>query len=144
MDVGFYRKDILSSDFESLYRLMLGGKVAFVDRVVALWRQHGANASATSSYGALIANLDVFEGPHQRALELGCLSTKDADSWLHQRLARYLLSALWRVRRGSLPVGHAAGLARHLVARYPKLLYHLPAMALCAAGDARRTRAPSA
>jgi glycosyltransferase involved in cell wall biosynthesis len=144
LETGFYRKDILSSDFESLYRLMLSGRVAFVDRLAALWRQHGSNASATTSFEALRANLDVFEGPYRRAIELDRLTPAEADRWLRQRLARYLLSALLRAAKRGIPLGHALRLASHLLVRHPGLLYHLPAMALAAARDAFRPVARSA
>lgn len=125
--LGFHREDILSSDFESLYRLMLGRKVGFIDTPAALWRQHGANASASTSYAALRANVAVFEGPYRHALATGALAPAEAERWLDRRLARYLVSAMARAVRGGLPPGHALRLAADLIRRRPTCMLAVPA-----------------
>ncbi len=48
-EIDFYRLNILSSDFESIYRLLLHGNVVYLKRVVAVWRKHGQNTVLTKS-----------------------------------------------------------------------------------------------
>lgn len=128
--VGFYTQDILSSDFESLYRLMLGAKVGFVDEVAALWRQHGGNATAAPSLDALLSNAAVFEGPYRRAVELGCLPRPELDAWLLRRRARYIVSLSAQAARRGLPPGAAIAVARDLLGRDWRAVLHLaPALA---------------
>ena len=59
IDTEFYRLDIISSDFEYLYRLVLHGKVAYYKRVVGIWRLHGANTVTTKSLADSIKNLQL-------------------------------------------------------------------------------------
>lgn len=138
MRLDFYRADILSSDFESLYRLMLEGKVAFLPMPAALWRQHGQNASTSTSAEALLANVAVFEGPAEHAMEICALAPAAARKWLGLRLARYMLSAIARAARGGLPMTAAARLAFALMRRHPSLVWSLPPAALLVLRDARR------
>ena len=56
----FYRMSTISADWESLYRLALRGRVAFIDRNVGVWRIHGANASNSSDWRTLARNLEVW------------------------------------------------------------------------------------
>jgi len=43
METDFYRSDTLRSDSESILRLALKGKVAFYNKPVGVWRDHGNN-----------------------------------------------------------------------------------------------------
>lgn len=58
MSCDFYRQDIISSDQESLYRLAILGKVAYLDRVIGVWVKHGNNASSSTCISELIKNLN--------------------------------------------------------------------------------------
>jgi hypothetical protein len=113
--VGFYTRDILSSDFESLYRLMLGRKIGFIDEVAALWRQHGTNATQSRRFEDLSANIKVFDGPYRRAVELGALSPDDARHWLRRCQARYLVSLAAQIPRRSLPINHVFRLGAQVI-----------------------------
>jgi len=64
---GFYRMDVISSDWESLLRLALTGKVAYLDRVVGCWNLHGSNASLDSCWKKLVDNLGIWESIYQAA-----------------------------------------------------------------------------
>ena len=59
IDTEFYRLDIISSDFESLYRLVLHGKVAYYKKAVGVWRLHGANIVTTKNIDDSIKNLQL-------------------------------------------------------------------------------------
>ena len=115
LETGFYAQDILSSDFESFYRLMLGRKVGFVDEIAALWRQHGGNATRSVSFVDLSRNATVFDGPARRAMALGCFPDGVAQDWLRRCRARYLVSIAAQVVRRGVSVRHAVKLSADLI-----------------------------
>lgn len=61
----FYRMEVISSDWESLLRLALKGKVAYLDRVVGCWNLYGSNASLNNSWTELVNNLKIWESIYQ-------------------------------------------------------------------------------
>ncbi|WP_298272278.1 glycosyltransferase [Geobacter sp.] len=63
----FYRMDVISSDWESLLRLALKGKVAYLGRVVGCWNLHGDNASLNNCWRDLVDNLKIWESIYQTA-----------------------------------------------------------------------------
>lgn len=92
-----YRYDILSTDLESFYRLMIGHKAGFLDEVAGLWRQHDRNASRHFSYEVCSKNLMVFTGPCEYAYSLGISSNAELKRWLRKGAARYFLGCLARM-----------------------------------------------
>ena len=98
---GFYRHDILSTDLESIYRLMIGHKIGYLDEVAGLWRQHDDNASKNSSYHACASNLTVFTGPFQYAASLEIFSSSELKAWLRKGATRYFLLYLGRMLAGA-------------------------------------------
>ena len=59
--LGFYSKDIASSDYESLFRLALKNKIIYCPGEMAVWRSHENNATKNMSVEEKIANLSLFE-----------------------------------------------------------------------------------
>ncbi len=59
MAINFYHMDIISSDFESLYRLLLQGPLVYYKKVVGVWRQHGNNMVTKKTVGESILNLQM-------------------------------------------------------------------------------------
>jgi len=57
MEIDFYRLNILSSDFESIYRLLLHGRVIYLNNTAAVWRNHGRNTVLTKNDTAAVKNL---------------------------------------------------------------------------------------
>jgi glycosyltransferase involved in cell wall biosynthesis len=84
----FYRHDIVSSDWESLFRLMLGNRVGFVPDVVAVWRSHGANTVSMRTAEDRMANLDVVLGPYAYACSGGFFEPDEIDGWRHAMLMK--------------------------------------------------------
>jgi len=70
--IDFYRMDVLSSDLESLFRLALDGKVAYLDRVVGVWIKNDKNTSSTDDVDELICNLDIWPSIFSAAIDKGC------------------------------------------------------------------------
>jgi len=84
----FYRADILSSDFESLHRLIIGAQVGFVDVVAGVWRRHEASAVSRARPAERLANLRSVTGPYEHALASGRFSRAVLRRWLRRALVR--------------------------------------------------------
>ena len=85
--IGFYTEDILSSDWDSLRRLCLVGRVVLLHRLAGVWHGHDSNASKAQNAEVHLANLRAIEGPYEQALRQG------RDGW---RLRLWHLDALQR------------------------------------------------
>jgi glycosyltransferase involved in cell wall biosynthesis len=104
MGLDFYRENIISSDWESLHRYILTGKVAFIDEGVAVWRIHGDNASKNMSAEERIANLQSVVGPYLHARSLGVFPDARLQSWFNRRLERAARKDLRSISKcGDLP-----------------------------------------
>ena len=68
---GFYNSDSNSSDWESLYRLSLSGKIRYLNRVVGVWRIHQSNESGTRNIKKLGQNLEIWESIYSDATKHG-------------------------------------------------------------------------
>jgi hypothetical protein len=88
VNLDFYRRDIISSDWESLHRYILTGKVAFLNTNASVWRIHRANATQNMSAQDRGSNLQVIVGPYLAAKTLGFFSTSTLDTWFETRLWR--------------------------------------------------------
>lgn len=58
--INFYSSQALSSDWHSIYRLSMHGKVAFLNKNVGVWRIHNTNFSNTKEPNILIENLNIW------------------------------------------------------------------------------------
>ena len=68
---GFYNSESNSSDWESLYRLSLSGKIRYLNRVVGVWRIHQSNESGTRNIKKLGQNLEIWESIYSDATKHG-------------------------------------------------------------------------
>jgi glycosyltransferase involved in cell wall biosynthesis len=71
MDIDFYRVNIISSDRESMLRLILNGKVAVLSRIVGVWRKHEANESNNLDYNEFTEDFNCIEMPYKYAMQKG-------------------------------------------------------------------------
>jgi glycosyltransferase involved in cell wall biosynthesis len=69
--IGFYNSNSNSSDWESLYRLSLRGKVKYLDRNVGVWRIHGGNESITTNHKKLLESLEIWPSIYEDAVRCG-------------------------------------------------------------------------
>lgn len=106
----FYSENIISSDWESLHKYILTGKVAFIDETVAIWRIHGKNASKTMSVDDYIRNLQSILGPYNLARSLQSFPEDRIDTWLDQRLKRVAKKDL----RSILKISGLTGYQRYM------------------------------
>lgn len=68
---GFYLRERISTDWESLYRLALHGKVAFLDRIAGVWNVSSHSISQVADNSQRLANLDIWEKIADEAIFLG-------------------------------------------------------------------------
>ena len=121
LDLHFYRADILSSDFKSLYRLMLGHKVGVLNEVAGLWRQHKDNASKSILYRDVARNLRMLKGTYAYARTRRIFPNAVLNHWLSDALAVYFLTNVGRYVR-ERRTADALRLTIAMVARWPSLL----------------------
>ena len=105
MAIDFYRADILSSDYESLFRLAIGHRIVHIPCCVGVWRRHGGNASAGTDPKDAILNYRLFQSVRDYAVEsLGPGVRRKFDDWLERNVAnRYYGNILSYLRQGDIP-----------------------------------------
>lgn len=86
VNMDFYRRDIISSDWESLHRYILTGKVAFLDTIASVWRIHGENATKNISAQDRASNLQAIVEPYLAARALELFSPSTINNWFNRRL----------------------------------------------------------
>lgn len=70
-ELDFYRRECISSDWESLCRLALRGQVTYLDRVVGVWRQHANNATRAARIPDIADDLQIWRGVYAEAAAAG-------------------------------------------------------------------------
>jgi glycosyltransferase involved in cell wall biosynthesis len=118
LPLDFYRADIVSCDYESIFRLVLGRQIAHIPACVAVWRRHQNNASRAHDAAQSIRNYQLFQNVRDFAVEkLGDSYTRSFDSWLERNVAnRYYGNMLSYYRNGDF-----AGLGQ--IHRFVKSMY---------------------
>lgn len=91
LQLNFYRSDVLSSDWESLYRLALHGNVVCIDRCIGVWRQHGKNTSAIANGKQLLKNLEIWSSVFLAARDAGMV--KIMAEYMRTRCESHYFSA---------------------------------------------------
>jgi glycosyltransferase involved in cell wall biosynthesis len=82
IDLFFYRIDVQSSDWESIYRMAIGRMIGFLDEYCGAWRRHEANASRSWDASDLLNNYLTSESLYDFAKESGQFSLRTLDAWL--------------------------------------------------------------
>lgn len=68
--IGFYNQDYITSDSESILRLIMHGEIGFINKYVGVWRYHTLNASQFSDNKEFYASLEAFDSVYNYALKL--------------------------------------------------------------------------
>jgi glycosyltransferase involved in cell wall biosynthesis len=71
LKLDFYRSNAISSDWESLYRLALYGKVKYLDNNIGVWRIHGRNETASIDLDQFVENLGIWPSIYKEARKRG-------------------------------------------------------------------------
>jgi len=111
LELNFYRADLISSDWESLYRLTLFGKVKYLDRIVGVWRIHEQNETKSMDFRKITSNLEIWSAIYEEAKNHG-MNSMVATIKLH-RCISYFASM------------YAARLSLHGNGEYVKFLWYL-------------------
>lgn len=120
----FYRCDILSADMESLLRLIVGRKIAFIAGTVACWRHHGANATARPNAATLMRNFGVVDGVFAHLERQGVWTERIRQNWRREMArAKFVNDAEALI---------ASGQVRALPGYFRRTSRRYPAVAACA------------
>lgn len=95
--LNFYTEDIISTDFESLFRLALTGNVICYDKIVGSWRIHGENESVKTvfSTGDIISNFKFIE--NSALFAASYLPKKAIERWRKIYLTKIIESYIVRI-----------------------------------------------
>jgi len=96
MGIDYYRTDILSSDWESVLRLIMKNKIGFVNKYIGIWRKHKTNESKTGDLKKLISNIKFIESPYQYALNNNFYKKGALNKWRERMLKRYFVKLIVR------------------------------------------------
>ncbi|MBN2617983.1 MAG: glycosyltransferase family 2 protein, partial [Spirochaetales bacterium] len=78
---GFYTQDIISSDMESLLRIIPGRKVYHFDYYSAVWRDHDVNVSKSIDAAKRANNLLMINSLYKYHLENNTFNKNILDQW---------------------------------------------------------------
>ncbi len=95
----FYRDPSTASDTESLYRLCLHGKVAYIPAPVAVWRVHTSNTTYTRNLQKQVKELVFIDRIYNYSLAY--LDRQIAADWrkfMYRSLTLYLLNLSFEAR----------------------------------------------
>ncbi len=81
MDVGFYRHNIMSSDQESIFRLIMHGNILYTNTKVAVWQAHSSNVSKELNEENTINNLLEYEYVRDYALQKKLIQSNRIKHW---------------------------------------------------------------
>lgn len=82
INLNFYSKDIVSSDIESILKLYLDSDVAYIPKIVGVWRAHESNTSYTRNIQQTIENLSKYNAAYDMAKEKKLFDMDKLDDWL--------------------------------------------------------------
>lgn len=80
-NIDFYRKDILSTDVESVLRLALTGNVILLDRNVGVWFLHNNNTSSNANLDEFIKNTGWIDSVVEFGIKSNKLNYFYGKSW---------------------------------------------------------------
>ena len=86
LEIGFYEKDIISSDMESLLRIMQTGIIGIIPSEAMVRRRHGGNVSCSLTVDTFIADIASFIAPLRMDEEIKTLVPRD---WMKSWVKKY-------------------------------------------------------
>ncbi|HCM27881.1 MAG TPA: hypothetical protein DIC34_15295 [Treponema sp.] len=106
MTIGFYEADIISSDYDSLFRFIVNRRISHVNRTGGVWVKHAGNFSSERNIRAWVDNLDLYTSVFSFAWsEMRPRRSADLVCWLIRNYSRYVRRITVRaIRTGSLDV----------------------------------------
>ena len=98
-ELDFYRDPSTASDSESLYRLCLRGKVAYLAETAAVWRVHDSNTTYSRKINTQVKELVFIDNVYDEAVNY--LDKKTADRWrthMYKSMSLHLLGMSFSTR----------------------------------------------
>ena len=92
MESGFYLSNIISTDRESLLKLLLDNKIIFIDDFVGVWNHHESNISKKMTTIDLIENISMYEKLYLLAKQKGTLNIFTLWRWQHLAIYKMIYS----------------------------------------------------
>jgi glycosyltransferase involved in cell wall biosynthesis len=89
IEIGFYTKNILSSDINSLLKLALHGDVLLIKKNVAVWLKHEHNASGSSDFKQSYENIVWIQDCAEYAKKF--IERKKIEAWIKTAKRSFLL-----------------------------------------------------
>jgi len=96
MEIGFFEKNIRSTDWEGFLKLIIDKKVGFVNRFVSVWRRHGMNYTLNQDLDKILSNVEFVDSPYRFALSIQAFPQDVLDLWRRRMLKRYFVQVLLR------------------------------------------------
>jgi len=96
MEIGFFEKNIRSTDWEGLLKLIIGKKIGFVNQFVGVWRRHGMNYTLIQDLDKILSNVEYIDSPYRFALSRQAFPPDVLDLWRRRMLKRYFVQVLLR------------------------------------------------
>jgi glycosyltransferase involved in cell wall biosynthesis len=91
--IDYYRLDTISSDWESILRLILHGKVVVLNRTVGVWNIHGDNVSTSAKIESWIKDYSYIEEAARYAVQHG-INRDDTAAWA-RAMVRFHTKHIW-------------------------------------------------
>jgi glycosyltransferase involved in cell wall biosynthesis len=91
--IDYYRLDTITSDWESILRLILHGDVIVTGKIIGVWNIHGNNTTVTRSIAEGIRDYSYIEETYKYALERG-VNQRILDGWF-RKMIRFQTAVLW-------------------------------------------------
>ncbi|MBP7272454.1 MAG: glycosyltransferase [Saprospiraceae bacterium] len=113
--IDFYRLPVISSDWESIFRLLLHGTAVYNNQTVAVWRKHAANASTLTDKNTIFKNLTFVKSVYRYAQQKGLPSMR-LLRWrilLLDELLRFYLLPFYKKNKFSFLNLYLRGLYRY-------------------------------
>lgn len=77
----FYTTDIISSDIDSLLRIIIGKKIYHFDKVTAVWRDHDENVSKSIDALKRAKNLEMIQSLYNYHITINSLTKEELIKW---------------------------------------------------------------
>jgi glycosyltransferase involved in cell wall biosynthesis len=91
--IDYYRSNTISSDWESILRLLLHGDVIVTGKIIGVWSIHGNNATLTRSIAQGILDYSYIEDTYRYAVQRG-IDGRILAPW-RKKLIRLHTKTLW-------------------------------------------------
>lgn len=106
VNLDFYRENILSSDWESIHRYILTGKVAHIDMIASVWRYHENNATRNRTAQERIENLAAIINPYDAAKLARTIPYDRLDRWLYRYLYKTAITDVRKILKQDDLIGY--------------------------------------